>query len=515
MTVLRKYTPFFVSTLLMCVVLFIIYPHYQYYIDPDGTSYLTISQRYANGDFLRAINSFWSPLGCWFTALLINTGIAAIPASVIVNALGAVGCLFITQSFLIRFNIAYRLQWMLNVIFALFLCYALFWQSFDDIWECFLLLSTLRIILAEEFINKPILWITCGVVGALAYFSKAYSLPFFMLNTACCTYFISKGNKIQWLKISLTAIGAMLLCSLPWIYTIHYKYGEWTPSTAGKLNMGWFLIGHPYWRNGIDLLLPPMYKNSTYYWEDPYVINGSMPHFWDSWHFVGREALRVGVNIYKLVVCMLQLSVFFPVIGIIAIRATWLKDRNKLVTGQIRILVISCLLLPLGFLLTTVETRYLWYLLPPGMILGVLFIESIPTRKWKNLLFIIFPLSILVFPAICMKKMYNEGANDYKTAMQLDNFHIRGSFTSMASPGLETHRMIRLAYFSGNQLYTDGRLDFTQKDVLKEMRRYRVNYFFIYGDKATESTFTDELGRPFPELIQGRIAGLKVFLVNP
>src|ERR1700733_6092363 len=243
MTGLQKYTPFFVSAVLMCIVLVIIYPHYQYYIDPDGTSYLTISQRYANGDLERAINSFWSPLGCWLTAFLIMGGIAAIPASVIVNTLGAGGCLLITQSYFIKFGIARNLQWLLNVTFALFLCYAIFWQSFDDIWECFLLLSTLRIILAEEFVNKPLLWVACGVVGAIAYFAKAYSLPFFMLNTTCCTYFICKDNKKQWLKVSFIAIGVMLLCSFPWIYAIHSKYNEWTPSTAGKLNMGWFLIG--------------------------------------------------------------------------------------------------------------------------------------------------------------------------------------------------------------------------------------------------------------------------------
>ncbi len=73
MSTLQKYSPFPVSALLMSVVLWLIYPHYQYYIDPDGTAYLTIAQRYANGDYAQAINGYWSPWACWLTALLYHT----------------------------------------------------------------------------------------------------------------------------------------------------------------------------------------------------------------------------------------------------------------------------------------------------------------------------------------------------------------------------------------------------------------------------------------------------------
>ncbi len=89
--------------LLMCLVLFIIYPHYQYYVDPDSTAYLTISKRYATGDFHRAINGYWSPWSCWLTAGLIKPGLAAIPAGVIINSIGALGFLYISQSFFCSF----------------------------------------------------------------------------------------------------------------------------------------------------------------------------------------------------------------------------------------------------------------------------------------------------------------------------------------------------------------------------------------------------------------------------
>jgi hypothetical protein len=130
MGTIQKYAPFFVSALLMCIVLYLIYPHYQYYVDPDGTAYLTISQRYANGDYRKAINGYWSPWSCWLTAMLIKAGIAAIPASVIINAIGATGFLFISQSFFRVFRITRQLQWLLCITVALFLCYAVFLAVF-------------------------------------------------------------------------------------------------------------------------------------------------------------------------------------------------------------------------------------------------------------------------------------------------------------------------------------------------------------------------------------------------
>jgi hypothetical protein len=66
---IRKYTPALaLAVLMLFAVLCVIYPYYQYYVDPDGTAYLTISKRYADGDFLKAINGYWSPWSCWLTA---------------------------------------------------------------------------------------------------------------------------------------------------------------------------------------------------------------------------------------------------------------------------------------------------------------------------------------------------------------------------------------------------------------------------------------------------------------
>ncbi len=490
----NKYYPFFASAMLMWVVLWLIYPHYQYYIDPDGTAYLTISKRYANGDIQRAINGYWSPWACWLTAGLIKLGLEAIPASVIINALGATGFLYISQSFFLRFDIVRNMQWQLNVTLAFFLCYAIFWQSFDDLWECFFLLSALRIMLIEEFKNRPGLWVGMGLIGTLAYFAKAYSFPFFILNTVCCTWFITKGNKGLWLKISFVAIGVMILCGLPWIVALHHKYGIWTTSTSGTLNMSWYLVGHPHWKPGIDLLIPPAYPDSPYYWEDPWFANGDTPHFWDSWHLFGLQILRMGYNVYKLLRSMLEISVFFPVVAVIALLSLRAKKLAAICSGDKNIVVLSFLLFPIGYLLVNFESRYIWYMVPLGMVIGGKFLQNFNSKKWWNSLMVAVSLTFLVYPVWGMFKMYDVGKQEYSNALELKRMKIKGSLANLSPAGVDKQCIVRLAYFAGCSYYDipDNNVDLME--FIKELKKYKVNYY-VGGDyhsvMVADSLFKD------------------------
>jgi len=523
MSRLQKYYPFFASALLMWIVLWLIYPHYQYYIDPDGTAYLTISKRYAGGDIQRAINGYWSPWACWLTAGLIKLGLQAIPASVIINALGATGFLYISQSFFLRFGIVRKMQWMLNITLAFFLCYAIFWQSFDDLWECFFLLGALRLMLIEEFKNRPALWVIMGVIGALAYFAKAYSFPFFILNTICCAWFIAKGNKIQWLKISFVAVGVMVLCGLPWIVALHHKYGIWTTSTSGTLNMSWYLVGHPHWKPGIDLLIPPAYPDSPYYWEDPWFANGDTPHFWDSWHLFGLQILRLGYNLYKLLRSMLELSVFFPVVAVIALFSLKAKKLAAIFNDDKRILILSFLLFPIGYLLVNFESRYIWYMMPLGMVIGGLIIQQY-TSVLSDLRFqFLFILTFLIFPSWEFYKMYNVGIDAWKIAQELKQRQIQGSFVAYAEPGSGIQRLERIAYFSGNSLYIITKKEFPEPQLLNQIRLYHINNKLVYDESSysadlKRSQMLDEQQNSIPAIyfeLKDVNGGIKVYHITP
>lgn len=511
-----------ISAVLMMVALYIIYPHYQYYIDPDGTAYLTISQRYADGDMATAVNGYWSPWSCWLTALVIKAGIAAIPASVMVNTLGALCVSYIFHSFLLFFEIGKEQQRLLHVSVAIFLCYAVFWQSFDDLWECFFLLAAMRLMLGEQFSKRVSYQVLYGVLGACAYFAKSYALPFFFLNTVCCTWFVVSSDG-KWLRFLGIVAVTFFCCAFPWLWALHDKYGIWTTSTAGKLNTSWYLVGHPYWKDGIDVLLPPAYKGSPNYWEDPYVANGNTPHFWSSFYLFGRQLLRIGYNMAKLIVCMFRLSFVLPLFALYAVRyfvrlLAGQEDKDAGFPRSTFIVVLSALLFPTGYFLVNFEPRYIWYVFILLIVIAALFIQVVKNERVRNAAAILLSLSIVIEPLWGLRKMYDEGKADLIIAQQLKQLNIKGSFTAVAYPAHEAQRLERISYFSGIQLYSIPK-QAPEHEILKDMRRYHVNYYFDhrpYGAKNGSGIVVnrDEQGNVFPELTNGAIPGLRVYQVN-
>lgn len=508
--------------LLLCIGLAVVYPYFQYFVDPDATAYLTISKRYADGDLSRAVNGYWSPWSCWLTALGIKSGLSVFPAAIVANAIGAIGFLLISQSFFILFAIERRVQWLLNGGLAGFLLYAVFKQTFDDLWECAFLLASLRVMLSTGYLLRPRLWVLNGIIGAFAYFAKAYAFPFFILNGLCCSYFLNRlaGERDNgWIRPSLVPIIVMIVCSSWWIYLLYDKYGIITTSTAGTLNTSWYLVGHPLWADGIRTLVPPIYNDSPYYWEDPYLVNGDTPHFWNSLKLFLLQIVKACFNLLKMVKSMSEISAFMFATWLLASGVLFASRMRMAFDRRLRVLALSFLIFPLGFVLINFEARYIWYMLPLSMVLGALAIQRYRENMggYAKIVAAAFALSYLVWPIWDLKGMVNEGRVEHHTAKQLNALGINGSFTANLVYGPQMPKVARLAYFSGNQYYNMPYADVSKDQLLQEMRRYRVKYYFHYQPNidGSDFQFTDEAGVPFPEASQGRLVGLKVFLVNP
>jgi hypothetical protein len=517
--VLKHYLPFFTAAALLGLVLLCIYPYYQYYIDPDGVAYLTVARRYATGDMASAINGYWSPLSCWLIALLLKAGCLPIPAAVIVNAIAAIGFLFISQSFFLKFNISTTTQWLLGFTLSLFLCFAVFWQLFADLWGDFFLLCALRVFLHPRFSSVPALWATAGALGALAYFSKAYALPFFLLSAICVTYRITQQKPYLWLRMCGAIFSTLFVISIPWLWFLHNKYQDWTTGTAGALNLSWYLIGHPFFKPGVHLLLPPVYPDSPYYWEDPWVVNGPAPHFWDSPHLFSLQLVRIGYNVMKLFTSLNELSSFAVLSMLMATGVLWSARVRKHVGEDLRLPAMCMLLFPLGYLLINFESRYLWYLLPLCMILLARALQSVAASEKKWLVAIMHAVvlvSFLIFPAWKMKDMYREGQAEYALSQYTKAHSISGSFTSNSLPGEETQRIVRYAWFSGNAYYSTVPTDSAWAALLPEMRAYHVRYYvhLQHGMDDAHFQLKDEQGRDFPEVTGGEIRGVRIFQVE-
>ncbi len=451
-----KNVSFWVAALFFIVVVYLLFPLYQYNVDPDGTSYLRIAQRYASGDYATAINGLWSPWACWLTALLINCGLPPIPASIVINSIGGVGFLYISDSIFRKFKFSVYVIWFFNISLAFFLVFAVFWQTFNDLWQAFLLLTILRVMMSNDYPKQPMLWVATGVLATIAYYSKAYSLPFFILNTFCCSWIISGGNKVLWVKMVLIPISILIVGALPWVYALHAKYGIWGASTAGPLNMAWYLVGHPYWKEGIDILVPPVYADSPYYWEDPYLVNGIMPKFTDSWFLFGKQLLRVGYNCIMMVYSMCEITLFMPFVGIYMLRSFILRSRFSGLPAPTKLVYLSFMLLPLGYIMVHFESRYMWYMLPLAMVAMVFLIEDI-ARKYgwgKTNLILLFSVSIVLFPIWQLIKTANLGKAEYEYAQRLKQ-KFRNSIDVVSN--MHPRHLSKIAYFSGIRFFVINR----------------------------------------------------------
>jgi hypothetical protein len=504
----------------------LVFPYYQYYIDPDAVAYLTISKRYAAGEWAKAINGYWSPWSCWLTAAFIKMQFAPFLAAIIVNTIGATFFLFISQSYFELFDIRKSFQWILCTSIALFLVYAVFKQTFDDLWECFFLLTCVRIMLADSFAVNKLGWISLGIVGALAYFSKAYSFPFFIINTIIINYLLSRTRDEQVREAiirSLVSIAVMLVCSSPWIYLLYDKYGEWMTSTAGKLNMSWYLVGYPIWKPELGNIIPPVYTDSPYYWEDPYISNGPTPQFWQTPKLFALLIVKCILNFAKFIISLNQISPFTVLIFLAAVGMSISKRfRSYFSSDKIQLMSAAFILFPAGFFIINYESRYIWFMLPISMTIGAVLFQRLfsLTNKYKGLcraIFLVFASSYLVWPLLDMKQMYKIGADIHDEASILKYAGVKGSFTTIASySGGKVPDIARLAYFSGCQYYY---MPYTSSkdEVLTEMRRHKIKYYFyIPGNEFDDDyQFTDEAGVPFPEAQLFEKSRIKVFLVNP
>jgi hypothetical protein len=338
-------------------------------------------------------------------------------------------------------------------------------------------------------VDKPVLWVSIGAIGGFAYYAKAYSLPFFVLNTAVCTWFLSGKNFKKWMRVMTVSVLVILAFAFPWMYALYTKYGIWTTSTAGALNMSWYLVGHPEWKEGIDILLPPVYHNSPYYWEDPYVSNGHISHFWDSWHLFGLQILRFGLNCITLLLCILQFSVLFPLIVLLVLYNIFNKKLFASSSVEEKIIYFSILLLPTGYIMVHLESRYLWYALPLGMLIGGLYIQKYNSNyeRKKKYAVIVLSLSLMVYPLLKLKDMYHLGKDEYLFAQRLKSIGFKGQdFVSNVHPRL----LSKIAYFSGNRFYVVSKqkppasaLDIEMerpgntKALVEDIKRYDIRYY--------------------------------------
>jgi len=514
-----------IPAILTCGIVAYLWRYLQYYVDSDAISYLNITARYVAGDYNHAINAFWSPMGCWMAALLVKwMHLPVLKSAIIVNTIPAVGLVISEQRLFQKFRTAAWERWCFGLMSAAFWSYTVYYQNFTDLWQFFFLTVGVLILLRRDFTSKPLWWIVLGIMGALSFFGKAYSFVFYpimiFIVSAIKLYDEGRLTFKKLFLISCIGITAMMLCIAPWVYILHEKYNIWTYSTAGKLNMSWYLVGTQEFRPDIKVVVPPPYKGSLFYFEDPFLAQGKFTHFWSSPKLFLKQMIRVGYNIIDWTEAVNRISAFYFIVWILSILFFIRRKQTFFKDSSLKIMVVLFLIFPLPYwLLTFAGGRYLWFTIPLMSIIGLgmsdTFIRSKMNLIWYRFFVAIFFLSFLITPLADLKDMYKAGFPEHEMAEKLQQLNIHGSFIANRSYADKATHMIQLSWFSQNPWYCHTLSNFSTKELLEDAARYQVKYYFYFYDGTGEDFQLRNLkGELLPDLTNNSIDGLKVFQIG-
>jgi hypothetical protein len=504
-----------ISVSVFLILVAVSYPYYRYFIDPDAVAYLTMAKRAAEGDTMRLINALWSPLHPALVALCVRGGMEAILAAHVTNGLACLLILVASFAWFRKSNIARDIALQLMIALAAFLTYALYKQLFCDLWQVALLLFYLLLLASSNFLKRPALWIACAALMALAAYAKVYSFYFLLLHLPIALWSLARREKRSFPVVAYASVFLVQIALLlPLVLMMHQKYGFWDLSKSGALNTSWTLVGHKSPRPEIGALIPPPYLNSPYTWEDPYVAEGTLHSRFESASMIKSQLAHTAQASLQAVEAFNQLSPFLLLVLLASALAIVIRKGQNF-SERHRLLLTAAAIMPLGYLLLHVEARYLWLLLPVGMMLGAQWLELlrqyISNRKVFLLAAWLFALSFTVYPAYDMKELFRKGEDVHWLAGNLAEHNIRGSFTSNDNPS----RAGLLAYWLGCNYYAPANATIEPEQLMADIHRYNIEFYFHHqnGLDATQVGMTDEQGRPYQRVDGNRIKGLQVFLL--
>jgi hypothetical protein len=484
------------SVILFLVLFAACWPLYQYIFDVDGIGYAAVAQHYADGNFIRAVNGFWSPMHSWLVIPFLKLGIQVAAAFKITSGIISACSLISLHSLLQKFELTERSKTLIQFTAVIILLHYTYYELAADVLFVFILLVYFNLCLSKSFyssINKNIL---AGLLGSLLYFSKTYGFPFFLFHFTLIHLSRSR-EKNKSLAPYLTGIASFLLLAFPWLTALHWKYGEWV-TPFDKYNDHWHFSGNSL---QAPIMQGPPHEGSAAVWEDPWHVRSNNLKNISFLQLVIHQIRTMVFNTQQLLKCFHELSFLAPAILIVTTVNVLMKKKQHHL-----FLLVAMLTLPAGYILLHLETRFIWALSFILMIAGAGYFEqwlaALQLKKWQQyLLWLIFYSSFLLYPIDKLKDTAFEHKEFYTTAAVLKEKQITGSFTS----NTKIAECMVIAWYGKMEYYRIVKSNFTGDELLTEMKQRKVRHYFYYYKSQMEKEM----------FLTGKIAGVATSIKEP
>jgi len=495
----------------------------------DSTLYVDIAEKYLRGEFGDAINGYWGPLLSWIIIPFLYLGFSDVyTINIIVLVFGVLTIIGIW-----RLSSYFGLSAIVRgvVLFAslFIIVYYSLGQPFDLILTC-ILLYYLTIVFDPDYPDRRDRGYISGLLGSLAYFTKSYAFPFFIIHFSIINllHYIRVRERTFRRNIVVNTIAGFAVFSLIsglWIAVISNKYGHLTFSNMGKTNFAILAPGAP--EDNLEFGQPMFYKgffeppnkSATSAWEDPSYIDVKTWSPLESWetfiHFIKRviknlsDVIRIYGSFSTLSVVIIICYLFF------------LLDipYNKVIHhGGLLYPLLTVFIYTGGYMIFHLEDRYLWIVNVLLMLMGGSVVERLLQIDFfrggikKNLLIIIFLISFIFSPSRSIIQI-SKGTIDtdmYYLARELKEYNIRGNIASNREyiPTHDAwHKTFRLAYWLDSRYYSQAKEGISDEELEDELRRYDIDYYFVWGNLYANKALLSK----YREVTGGKIPGLKIF----
>lgn len=492
------------------IVGIILFPHYQYVINADGFSYVTIAQKYAYGNFNNAINGLWSPFMSWLLSflLLFNSSpeysvYAFKILSLVIGLFTLIGIHLLSMRFEIDENIR-KLILIFSIPMILFLSLV---KTTPDLLLLTFILLYLYVIFNPNYSNNLFNIVLCGIIGSLAYLTKSYIFIFFPVHFTLINlynYFKIDKNRTKLFKTLFIGLTTFFIISSIWVGLISDKYGYFTTGTAAEYNHD--LVGpnsqwHPMMYKG---LFKPPNKTALSAWEDPTFQKMESWNPFSSWKLFLYQLTLISDSFSLFIWILFIFSPLSIVILLISIKYCIKKPKNMKSNKVIIYSLMTIFIYTIGFFVVNFEPRYilidyvLLFLLG-GYLLTILYKNYLKKSILVNFLVMIVMFSFIASPVIYLNDNFDQNKDLYHLSQYLKNdYNIKGNTASNSGLiGWEKSHFI--SYYLNNQYY-GGITENNVENLKKELNENNINYYLIWSSEKNNSAQL-----PFKESYSGSI----------
>ena len=489
--------------------------YYRYQINPDGISYISIAQKYLNGDFSNAVNGWWGPMLSWLLTPFLLLGVEPLLAAKILNLI--IGSLAILTVWMFSNQFTLSVGTKRVILFSLIPIVLSFSMSdiTPDLLLMCLLLVYLRIIFQPDYAATIKKGALCGLWGSFAYFAKSYAFPFFIshffiMNALVYYRSQTKQARKRVVRNFLTGTVAFALISGLWIGLISNKYEELTFGTTGKAS---YRVKAAPDAPGSGVLwlgfLEPSNPTAISAWEDPSYLEIPPYEHMDSWSFFKNQLKVTSRIIGKMANIFMDFSPLSIAIGIAYI-LFWLRGFNiTKMPAEVLYPTVTIVLFASGYSLVTVNARYLWLIcimlmLMGGYVLAKLFQNNFFTKTRRTVLLIIFFLSFAVPASLSLKDSANRGKSIYSLSKVLKSrITPRCKIASNTSwPG-----SLYLSYHLDCKYYGAQKKNISKIELKRQLEKYGIDYYLVWGGARGDFGFLSN----YEEITGGRLPGLRIY----